>query len=128
MILWALAVISADVFFPLDSPARSSDSWIMPYRRAHPRFTVFVEAGFSEDGTWTIDARVQYRDGKIPPLGSRLLGEGRTALLVGIGKEGLRGRALGATRVKVTMDAGDGPVDIPPDLVVPEAGPTGSSE
>ena len=97
----------------------------MSYRRAFDRFTVVVEAGFSEDGTWTIDARLQYRDGKIPPLGSRLLGEGRTALLVGIGKEGLRGRTLGATRVKVTMDAGDGPVDIPPEFAVPEGGPTG---
>ncbi len=97
----------------------------MSYRRAYSRFTVVVEAGFSEDGTWAIDARLQYRDGKTPPLGSRLLGEGRTALLIGIGNEGLRGRSLGATRVKVTMDAGDGPVDIPPEFVVPEAGTTG---
>lgn len=94
----------------------------MPYRRAYPRFTVFVEAAFSEDGVWIMEARLQYRDGKTPPLGSRLLGEGRNALLVGIAKEGLRGRTLGASRVKVTMDAGDGPVDLPPELVVPEAG------
>ena len=92
----------------------------MSYRRAYPQFIVVVQAGFSEDGTWTIDARVQYRDGKVPRLGSRLLGEGRAALLLGIAKEGLRGRSLGATRVKVLMDAGDGPVDIPPELVVPE--------
>jgi hypothetical protein len=97
----------------------------MSYRRAYPRFTVTVESGFLEEGVWTIDARVKYRDGKTPPVGSRLLGEGRLALLAGIHKEGLRGRELGATRVKVTLDAGDGPVDLPPELVVPEAGPTG---
>jgi len=95
----------------------------MPYRRSDPRFTVTVESGFSEDGVWTIDARVKYRDGKTPPIGSRLLGEGRLALLAGIAKEGLRGRSLGATRVKVTMDAGDGPVDLPPELAALEAGP-----
>ena len=95
----------------------------MSYRRAYPQFTVSVEAGFSEDGIWTIDARLQFRDGKTPPIGSNLVGEGRIALLQGIHREGLRGRSLGATRVKVLMDAGDGPVDIPPELVVPEADP-----
>jgi len=96
----------------------------MSYRRAYPRFIVSVQAGFSEDGTWMIDALLQFRDGKTPPLGSPLLGEGRLALLVGIEREGLRGRSLGATRVKVLMDTGDGPVDVPPEFVVPEAGPT----
>jgi hypothetical protein len=97
----------------------------MSYRHAHPRFTVVVQAGFSEDGVWILDARLKFRGGKTPPVGSRLLGEGRTALLIGIAREGLRGRTLGATRIKVTMDAGDGPVDLPPELALPEAGPTG---
>ncbi len=95
----------------------------MSYRRAYPRFTVTVESGFSEDGVWTFDRRVRFQDGKTPPLGGRLLGEGRAALLVGIAKEGLRGRSLGATLVHVVMDAGDGPVDIPPELLIPEEGP-----
>jgi hypothetical protein len=85
----------------------------MSYRRTYPLFTVMVEAGFSEDGTWNIDARLRFASGKAPKLGSTLLGEGRLALLKGIAQEGLRGRSLGATRVKVLMDAGDGPVVLP---------------
>ncbi len=92
----------------------------MSYRRAYPRFAVVVEAGFSEEGIWVIDARVKYQGGKSPAVGSRLLGEGRLALLAGITKEGQRGRSLGATRIKVLMDAGDGPVDLPPELAIPE--------
>ena len=45
----------------------------MSYRRVYPQFTVSVQAGLSEDGVWMIDARVQFLDGKTPPLGSRLL-------------------------------------------------------
>lgn len=97
----------------------------MSYRRAYPKFAVAVEAGFSEDGFWVIDARLRFRDGKTPPMGSRVLGEGRTALLIGIAQEGLRGRALGATRVKVTMDTGHGPVELSPEPAGPEEGPTG---
>ncbi len=69
-------------------------------------FIVSVEAGFTEDGTWLIDARLEWRDGP-PPLGSRLLGLGRLALLEGIAREGWRGRALGATRVRVHMEGHD---------------------
>lgn len=65
-------------------------------------YTVSVESGFSEDGIWVIDARLDWRDG-LPPEGSELIGHGRLALLTGIAREGARGRALGATRVRVHM-------------------------
>ena len=96
----------------------------MTAQGADSPFTVSVQAGFAEDGVWTIDARLRFHDGKTPPLGSRLLGEGRIALLKAIHREGLRGRTLGATRVRVRMDAGDGPVELSPDSVIPEIGPT----
>ncbi len=66
-------------------------------------FSVSVEAGFDESGIWVMDARLRWRDGP-PPLGSRLLGLGRLALLEGIAREGLHGRALGATKVRVHME------------------------
>ncbi len=93
----------------------------MAYRRTYPRFTVIVEAGFLEDGAWAIDARLQYTDGTTPPLGSHLLGEEHRAMLAGILNEAFRGRELGAIRMKVTMDVGDCPVDLPPEF----AGPLG---
>jgi len=65
-------------------------------------FTIKAEAGFSEDGVWVIDARLDWRDG-LPPEGSDLIGHGRLALLQAIAREGARGRALGATRVRVHM-------------------------
>ena len=65
-------------------------------------FTVSVEAGFSEDGIWVIDARLDWRDG-LPPEGSELIGHGRLALLKAIAREGARGRTLGATRARVHM-------------------------
>ena len=76
-------------------------------------FTVAVEAGFTEDGTWLIDARLRFHEGP-PALGSDLLGEGRLALLAGIGREVKRGRALGAARVHVHMEGHD-EVGVSPD-------------
>ncbi len=37
------------------------------------RFTVFVEAGFDEDGIWVIDARLSWRNGIVPLSSGRLL-------------------------------------------------------
>lgn len=70
-------------------------------------FTATVEAGFTEDGTWLIDARLRFRDGP-PELGSDLLGEGRLALLRGIAREVERGRSSGAARVRVHMEGHEG--------------------
>jgi len=78
----------------------------MPFRRKHDPFSVSVEAAFTEDGVWLIDARLGFRDGP-PPMGSELLGLGRIALLEAIAREGQRGRALGATKVRVRLDADD---------------------
>ena len=69
-------------------------------------FTVSVEGSLSDDGVWNIDARLRWRDGA-PPLGSRLLGLGRLALLEGIAREASRGRSLGATKVRVCMEGHD---------------------
>ena len=90
--------------------------------RAGLPFMVSVEAGFAENGIWTIDARLRFRDGITPPVGSRVLGEGRLALLEVIHREGLRGRALGANRVRIRLDSGDGPVDLSPDDSIPDMG------
>jgi len=94
------------------------------YRRTYPRLTFTIESGFSEDGAWAIGVRVEFQDGKAPPIGSHAFGSGLAALLIAIEDEGRRGRRFGAKRVKVTMDAGDGPVDLPPELVIPEGGDT----
>ncbi len=95
----------------------------MSAQRDDPPFTVSAHAGFAEDGVWTIDARLEFRDGKTPPRGSRLLGDGRIELLKAIQREGLRGRALGATRARIHLDAGDGPVLIRPGQAIPEPDP-----
>ena len=71
-----------------------------------PPFTVSVQDGFTENGVWLIDARLEWRDGA-PAVGSRLLGLGRLALLDAIGREGLRGRSLGANKVRVHMEGHD---------------------
>jgi hypothetical protein len=71
-----------------------------------PPFTIVVEAGFAEDGVWVIDARLEFRDGR-PQEGDVLLGRGRLALLEAITREGARGRALGAIRVRVRMSGHD---------------------
>ena len=94
----------------------------MSYRCTYPLVTITIESGFSEDGAWAIGARVEFRGGEAPPIGSQAFGGGLAALLIAIQDEGRRGRALGATQVRVTMDAGGGPVDLPPDLVIPEGG------
>jgi hypothetical protein len=69
-------------------------------------FTVSVHAGFSEDGILLIDARLSWHADP-PPLGSDLLGQGRMALLEGIGREVERGRSLNAMKVRVHMEGHD---------------------
>ena len=85
-----------------------------------PPFTVSVDAEFTEDGVWIIDARLKFRDGAPPRIGSNLLGEGRLALLEAIAREGLRGRALGATKVEVRLDTGDSIRDVGLMEIIPE--------
>jgi len=82
-------------------------------------FTVSVEAGFTEDGIWYIDARLKFREG-VPPSGNDLLGEGRLALLAGIAREGTRGRALGAKIVRVHLDTGDRARDVGLMEIIPD--------
>ncbi len=70
-------------------------------------FTFSVEAGFSEDGIWILDARLQWCDGVVPADGSQLLGEGRLALLERIAREAMHGRALGAKSIQLHLNTGD---------------------
>jgi len=74
-------------------------------------FTVSVEAGFTQEGIWLIDARLSWRDGP-PPPGCRFLDLARVSLLDYIARETERGRSLGATKVRVHMADHD-PVTIP---------------
>ena len=69
-------------------------------------FTTRVTGSLDDDGVWQIDATVTFRDGLDPQPGDKLLGDGRLALLQGIVREGLRGRSMGATQVRVRMDIG----------------------
>jgi hypothetical protein len=92
----------------------------MDKKQDAPPFAVAVEAGFAEDGIWVIDARLRFRDGAPPKVGSTLLGEGRCALLEAITREGARGRALGATKVQVRMDTDDGIRDVGMVEIIPE--------
>ena len=76
--------------------------------------------GFTEDGTWLIDARLRFRESPPPKVGSTVLDEGRCALREAITREGARGRALGATKIQVRMDAGDGIRDVGLVEIIPE--------
>ena len=67
-------------------------------------FTATVHGGFAEDGVWVIDARLRFH-GRVPAIGEDLLGEAWLELLKGIIREGLRGRRLGATQARVTLNA-----------------------
>ena len=44
-------------------------------------FTTTVDAALADDGVWIIDARIVYRDGVVPPVGTELLGRASVALL-----------------------------------------------
>ena len=68
-------------------------------------FTVSIHAGFSEDGVWVIEARLEFRDG-VPQTGDQRLGKGRLAHLVEIMREGRRGRSLGATKANSHLNDG----------------------
>ncbi len=90
----------------------------MPEEKKSPPFTAYVDACFDCEGVWRIDAHVVYRDGVVPRIGDDLLGRARLALLAGIAREGLRGRSLGADRVIVYLDAGDGVREIDLDALL----------
>jgi hypothetical protein len=65
-------------------------------------FTVTIHSGFTEDGIWTIDARLEWLHGP-PANGTELRGRGLMALLHAIATEGQRGRSLGARKVDIRM-------------------------
>jgi hypothetical protein len=92
----------------------------MPFRRKYDPFTVSAEGCFTEDGVWLIDARLRFRGGAPPKVGSALLGEGRCALHEAIAREGARGRALGATKVEVRLDTDVGIKEVGLVEIIPE--------
>lgn len=59
-------------------------------------FRVSVEGYFTDDGSWAIEATIEFKDGP-PPLGSVLLAEGESALRSAIAAESLRGQILRGT-------------------------------
>lgn len=69
-----------------------------------PAFTVQVEGYLVADGVWQIDACLCFPHGHHPEPGDPLLGQGRLALVKAIVAEGERGRALGATSVRLHME------------------------
>ena len=75
----------------------------MPTQDDRDPFTVTCHAGFDDSGFWLIDVRISWRDG-MPRQGSRLLGEGRIAMLTAIHREAQHGRSLGAMKVRVHME------------------------
>jgi hypothetical protein len=80
-------------------------------------FVVTVHGGFTEDGFWLIDAKLEWPDGP-PTNGTVERGRGLLALLEAIAREGQRGRSLGARKVRVHYEGHDkiaGMVSIPDD-------------
>ena len=87
-------------------------------------FTVSIQSQFAEDGVWTIEARLTFRGGGIPPRGNWLLLQGQVALINRVLRHAREGRCRGATRVRALMDAGCGPVDITTGVIFPEIYPS----
>ena len=73
-------------------------------------FTVTARGSLDPSGLWRIAATLRFREGLKPQPGDQVLGEGRLALVMAIAREGLRGRVLGCTSVRVHMDV-DGEVN-----------------
>jgi hypothetical protein len=69
--------------------------------------TVTCHGHLVANGVWRIEARVRFRGDVNPRPGDEFLGRGRLALLEAVAREGARGRALGATSVRVRMQVGD---------------------
>ena len=101
---------------PLDSLAQLRDTASMA-----KGWKIAVHAGFNEDGVWTIDARLRYAGGVIPPRRSVVRGNGRGALFEAVHREKLRGLDFyGAKRVSVHFDTGEEVVDFSPNEPFPE--------
>ena len=77
----------------------------MAYRKETSDFTVDVDGAFDVDGIWRIDAVLRFREGISDVDKSKLVGEARLAVVLGIVQAVRRGRALGATSVRVVMDS-----------------------
>ena len=69
-----------------------------------PEFRVSVDGAFDEAGTWVIDTEVTFPAGLGATERERLVGEARLGLLMGIAQEAQRGKALGASKVRVHLD------------------------
>ena len=64
---------------------------------ANQPFTVIAHGNLASDGTWSIEASVEFRDGP-PPPGSDLMNQAALALRAAIAAEAEHGKALRATK------------------------------
>ncbi len=83
-----------------------------PEQSASP-FAISSDSAFTEEGVWLIE--VQLTTTSEPT--SVILDKARPALTYSIVREALRGRALGATKIRVHLDTGRHATD----FVLPEA-------
>ena len=65
---------------------------------------MFVCGHLATAGVWRIDASLRFHEGLTARPGDALHEQGRAALVEAIVREGIRGRALGATSVRTRMD------------------------
>lgn len=76
----------------------------MPYTCDRPGFSVMVDGAFAGEDLWLIRGRLAYRP--VPPdIDTGVLeAEARLELTMGIVREALRGRDLGARHLHVALD------------------------
>ena len=77
-------------------------------------FTVSVDGSLDEVGDWVVKATATFAEGADREA---LRDQVRVALLQGIVREGLKGRALGKKVARVILDEGDGPTVVHPSVV-----------
>jgi hypothetical protein len=78
----------------------------MTIQRGPPYFSINTDAAFTEDGVWLIAARLRFGRRTMRQIGTVVRAEARLSLLTALTREALRGRALGATNIRVSLDAG----------------------
>lgn len=66
---------------------------------------VTIDSRFVAPQVWRIDATLRFGQGLAPQPGDELYDRGRVALVEAIVREGIRGRALGATTFRARLDA-----------------------
>jgi hypothetical protein len=78
----------------------------MTINRNPPQFTLSTQGAFNESGVWMIEARLRFGRRAARQVGTALLAVTRVALMEALKREALRGRVLGASVIRVHLDAG----------------------